>query len=289
MSREDVFVVRGERASLLIIRAETLGELERKLYRGIMEHGRLVLTEDGERTLEVKALLLVEKPLEKPLFADLPFLREEDLEAYAREVILGEDWLRMSYEQRSSILRKTYTYYQRLRQYPLIPDQIRAIEERKTLDQLEKAIEKLRRSPNTRRCQLITWHPAIDLEIEDPPCLQSIWLRILDGKLDMEIRFRSWDAWKGLPYNLYAFSRLMEKICRDLDVEPGHMLAFANSLHIYERDWSDVREWLERRVGSISFFLESVEELEEEREERGEKARIGEAESWWDMLRKIRC
>ena len=39
-------------------------------------------------------------------------------------------------------------------------------------------IQKLVDQPFTRQAQMITWMPNHDLQVYDPPCLQSLWYRI---------------------------------------------------------------------------------------------------------------
>ena len=48
------------------------------------------------------------------------------------------------------------------------------------VDQVEAVIAKLVEQPFTRQAQMITWMPNIDLDCYDPPCLQSLWYRILE-------------------------------------------------------------------------------------------------------------
>ena len=53
------------------------------------------------------------------------------------------------------------------------------------VNQIEHVIAKLARQPFTRQAQMITWMPNLDLDCYDPPCLQSLWYRMLedsDGK-----------------------------------------------------------------------------------------------------------
>ena len=65
--------------------------------------------------------------------------------------------------------------------------------------------------PFTRQAQMITWMPNLDLDCYDPPCLQSIWYRILEDEedganwLNCNVRFRSNDAWGASFMNMFGF------------------------------------------------------------------------------------
>ncbi|MCX7040908.1 MAG: hypothetical protein NT005_17460, partial [Spirochaetes bacterium] len=58
--------------------------------------------------------------------------------------------------------------------------------------------------------QMITWMPAEDLEAYDPPCLQSLWYRLLEHEgalyLNCNVRFRSNDAWGANFMNMFGFT-----------------------------------------------------------------------------------
>lgn len=62
---------------------------------------------------------------------------------------------------------------------------------------------------------MITWMPNIDLECYDPPCLQSLWCRILEDEegvwlLNCNIRFRSNDVWGASFMNMFGFKKYAE-------------------------------------------------------------------------------
>ena len=49
-----------------------------------------------------------------------------------------------------------------------------------------------------------------DILLEDPPCLRLIDTRVMEGKLNFVVYFRSWDLWAGFPSNLAAMQFLKE-------------------------------------------------------------------------------
>jgi thymidylate synthase len=88
------------------------------------------------------------------------------------------------------------------------------------VDQIENVIQKLFDQPFTRQAQMITWMPNHDLQVYDPPCLQSLWYRIIEDEygawwLNYNIRFRSNDAWGASFMNMFGFIRFNREMIAD--------------------------------------------------------------------------
>jgi thymidylate synthase len=73
--------------------------------------------------------------------------------------------------------------------------------------------------------------------LSDPPCLRAIDTRILDGRLNFVVYFRSWDLWAGFPSNLAAIQLLKEYMADEIGVEDGEIIAMSKGLHLYEYSW----------------------------------------------------
>jgi thymidylate synthase len=74
--------------------------------------------------------------------------------------------------------------------------------------------------------------------LSDPPCLRMIDTRVLDGRLNFIVYFRSWDLWAGFPSNLAAIQLLKEYMAGEIGVEDGELLAMSKGLHLYEYAWN---------------------------------------------------
>ena len=112
------------------------------------------------------------------------------------------------------------------------------------IDQIKYVIEKLSKQPFTRQAQAITWQPYMDTDIYDPACLQSMWFRILENEngeptLNMNIRFRSRDAYDASFMNCFAFIHVMEYVAKEVsdrigkEVKIGRYIDESDSFHIY--------------------------------------------------------
>ena len=141
------------------------------------------------------------------------------------------------------------------------------------INQIEKIIEKLKESPYSRRSQAITWRPGSDLERDDPPCLQRIWVRIFEGKMRFNTHWRSRDlfgAWEG---NVNGMFQIANYIAKRLGVVFNEYYDFCDSLHIYGR---------QKLV-----FAEVVPLLERIKEREGlERKSYEEKLEYWVKLRK---
>jgi thymidylate synthase len=131
-------------------------------------------------------------------------------------------------------------------------------------DQIEIACQKLARTPHTRRAQAITWKVWEDDFCSDPPCLQSIWCRMMrDDKgawvLNTNVRFRSNDAYKAAFMNLFALVQLQVLIAARIsaltgqEVKVGRYVHQADSYHIYGSYFNDFTDRFLKALTTRSF------------------------------------
>lgn len=133
-----------------------------------------------------------------------------------------------------------------------------------SINQIDTVIDKLVKQPYTRQAQMITWMPNIDNECFDPPCLQSIWYRILEDEegiwwLNSNIRFRSNDAWGASFMNMFGFINFSKNLIADpiaertgKTVKLGRMNWHADSYHIYGKDIETAKQLLFDRIESMT-------------------------------------
>jgi len=202
--------------------------------------------------------IVIRDPLSEPMIhKDFPG-GLEDLQEYVLEVLDGikDHCVRDSAEDPDDT-RWEYTYHQRLFAYE-VPGLDR------TYDQIEMIAEKLSKTPHTRRAQAITWQVWEDNYCYDPACLQSIWCRLLQGDdaqhyLNMNIRFRSNDAYKAAFMNMFAFIQLQKKIAERIEELSGRSVALgryvhqADSYHIYGSYFKEFEERFMHALESRSF------------------------------------
>ncbi len=205
---------------------------------------------DDPPSKDATMIVTVADPLAEPMIhRDFPGGFEE-LQEYVMEVCEGikDHCVRDASDPADT--RWEYTYHQRLFQYEvptLAPT-----------DQIEHLCRQLADTPYTRRAQAITWKVWEDNSCYDPACLQSIWCRIVEdgGRpvLNMNVRFRSNDAYKAAFMNMFALGRLQATIAArvgELSGKPlslGRYCHMADSFHIYG---SNLAEFKARFLGAI--------------------------------------
>jgi len=191
----------------------------------------------------------------------------EDLKEYVMELKGYKDhWTKnMNVE---SDTRWEYTYHGRLKNYGTWKELVNGKSQETgsfKVDQIRIVIDKLSRQPFTRQAQMITWMPNIDNDCYDPPCLQSLWYRILEDDegiywLNCNIRFRSNDAWGANFMNMFGFIQFNREVIATgvaektgRTVKLGRLNWHADSFHIYGKDIQSAKERLFDRLEELKF------------------------------------
>lgn len=180
-------------------------------------------------------IITIRDPLKEPMIhKDFPG-GLEDLQEYLMEVLEGikDHMVRDRADPRDT--RWEYTYHQRLFAYE--------VPTLNNYDQIEMLCRKLAETPYTRRAQAVTWKVWEDNDCYDPACLQSIWCRITDDDggpvINMNVRFRSNDAYKAAFMNIFALVHMQKLIADRVSeisgriVRLGRYCHMADSYHIY--------------------------------------------------------
>ena len=219
-------------------------------------------------SLDCTMNLTVLDPLAEPMIHKAFPGGIEDLREYVMEVAGAKDhWVKNINDPTDT--RWEYTYHGRLAAYGAWQELHDGKSTRAggfTIDQIEAVIAKLVSQPFTRQAQMITWMPNLDLECYDPPCLQSIWYRILEDETDgtwwlnCNIRFRSNDAWGASFMNLFGFIMFnRDVIAAEVANRSGHPVKLgrlnwqADSYHIYGKDLAVAKARLFDRLATAPF------------------------------------
>ena len=217
-------------------------------------------------------MITIEDPLSEPMIhKDFPG-GLEDLQEYVMEVVEGIKNHLIRDPEDPDDTRWEYTYNQRLFEY-----KVPGLD--KVYDQIENIAQKLAETPFSRRAQAITWQVWEDNECYDPACLQSVWCRITEDNgekyLNMNIRFRSNDAYKAAFMNIFALVQLQKMIAERISeltgetIKLGRYVHMADSYHIYGSYFNEFKkrflEGLERRdFEGRTFRYEDMKEIMKE-------------------------
>ena len=153
----------------------------------------------------------------------------EDLEVYKQEVVNGihDKWVDTSLTS----TKWPYSYHHRGDGYFVDP-------EGHIINQFLYVVTKLTETPHTRRALISMWDPRFDPLRNDPPCIQYVWVRILEDVLNMDVHIRSNDGYKAAFMNWFALTELQkwiailvgERLGREIKV--GRFVWMADSFHI---------------------------------------------------------
>lgn len=103
--------------------------------------------------------------------------------------------------------------------------------------QIQQVIEMYKRDGYRTNQACMSVSIPLDIDLNDPPCLRSVDCRIMDGKLNFIVYFRSWDLWNGFPANLGAIQLMKEYMADEIGVEDGEIIASSKGLHLYDYVW----------------------------------------------------
>lgn len=166
--------------------------------------------------------IMIDQPGTRPLAPILPPsipspTNDEKIESYFIRYIIGEELFD----------NEVYTYGQFISR------------------QLDRVIQLLISSNGNTNQATICIGNTDTTFLDDPPCLRSISFKVVAGRLNMTVYFRSWDLYAGFPENLGGLQRLKEVVLEHLryagiDIEDGKIIAFSDGLHLYEQYFSIV-------------------------------------------------
>lgn len=113
-------------------------------------------------------------------------------------------------------------------------------------NQIEHIIEYLKNKPSGKRAQASIWNQKQDLYGEIGPCLQVIWLQIINNKLEMHIHMRATDCYGKLLMNMNEFVTLQNYISDKIGIKSGQYIQFIDSLHFNTSDKAQVDELIKK-------------------------------------------
>ncbi len=120
------------------------------------------------------------------------------------------------------------------------------------VDQLQKAIETIRKNPESRRILISSWNPS---EVEDmalPPCHTLMQFYVsTDGRLSLQLYQRSADLFLGVPFNIASYALLLHLVADVCDLKAGEFIHSFGDVHIYNDHVEQVKLQLSRSVRKL--------------------------------------
>lgn len=255
---------------VITVSEKTLALAFEKALVELYNHGTRFKTQydkpGAPESLDCTLNLTIEEPESEPMIHMAFPAGIEQLKEYVLELKGYKDhWVKNMDDPDDT--RWEYTYHGRLEKYGIWLEKGNGNPKEQgpfKIDQIEAVINKLCKQPFTRQAQMITWMPNLDLDCFDPPCLQSLWYRILEDEqgvywLNCNIRFRSNDAWGASFMNMFGFIQFNKEVIAaevarrtGKEVRLGRLNWQADSYHIYGKDIEQARAMLFDRLESLS-------------------------------------
>jgi thymidylate synthase len=136
-----------------------------------------------------------------------------------------------------------YTYGQRLRSWF-------------GRDQIEQVIQKLIEEIDAASAVMSLWDVQ-DHDKGGSPCLNHIWVRVIDNELSLTATLRSNDMFAAWPANAMGLRALQQHI-RDAitersgyDLRMGSLITISQSAHIYDDTWQNADQLIANQYAAI--------------------------------------
>lgn len=197
--------------------AQTAGFAWQSALKMVLEEGRNV--KDGDKDLQevVNVFLTVHDPISSDII----------LEKYADPAMI--DWMRKNFLSTEPVANWGYSYGQR-------------ITDHHGVNQIESAIEKLRKNPEAKSATITLMSPEGDHN--HMPCIVALDFKIRDGKLMTTAFFRSQDVGKKIYADIICIGEIGKKIADVVTVPNGDLNILIVSLHFYEEDRAKITQLL---------------------------------------------
>lgn len=256
---------------VLTVSANTLAEAYEKALVTLYNNGMQFKTQYDKPgdplSIDSTMNITILEPLTDPMIHRAFPGGIDNLREYVMELSGFKDhWVKNINDENDT--RWEYTYHGRIANYGAWKELVNGESKQAgyfSINQIEVVIEKLIKQPYTRQAQMITWMPNLDVDCFDPPCLQSLWYRIIEDEegvwwLNCNVRFRSNDAWGASFMNMFGFINFNKDVIAaeiskrtGKNVNLGRMNWHADSYHIYGKDIENAKQLLFDRIDKISF------------------------------------
>ncbi len=120
----------------------------------------------------------------------------------------------------------------------------------KHIDQVARAIDLIKNSPDSRRIIVSAWNTAdIDemSKVGIPPCHLLFQFYVANGRLSCQMYQRSADTFLGVPFNIASYSLLTMMMAQVTGLKPGDFVHTFGDTHLYVNHLKQVDEQLARQ------------------------------------------
>jgi thymidylate synthase len=105
--------------------------------------------------------------------------------------------------------------------------------EGRSIDQISRAIDLLRRDQNSRRIIVNAWNVGELDQMALTPCHALFQFWVGDGKLSCQLYQRSADIFLGVPFNIASYALLTHLFAQQCDLQVGEFIWTGGDCHLY--------------------------------------------------------
>lgn len=113
-------------------------------------------------------------------------------------------------------------------------------------DQIADLLHLIRTKPDSRRMIVSAWNPGEIDQMALPPCHTMWQVRVLGGKLHLQLYQRSADMFLGVPFNIASYALLLHMLAHVTGYEAGDFIHSIGDAHIYSNHMDQVALQLAR-------------------------------------------
>lgn len=114
------------------------------------------------------------------------------------------------------------------------------------IDQITTLVDQIRATPDSRRLIVSAWNPGDVPDMALPPC-HTLWqVRVIGGKMHLQLYQRSADMFLGVPFNIASYALLLVMLAHVTGYEPGDFVHSIGDAHIYSNHMEQVQTQLAR-------------------------------------------
>ena len=101
------------------------------------------------------------------------------------------------------------------------------------IDQIADVVERIRKTPDSRRLIVSAWNVADVDQMALPPCHLLFQFYVANGRLSCQMYQRSADVFLGVPFNIASYALLTMMVAQVTDLQPGEFIHTFGDAHLY--------------------------------------------------------
>ena len=119
------------------------------------------------------------------------------------------------------------------------------------IDQISDCIDRIRRTPDSRRLIVSAWNVGDIDRMALPPCHLLFQFYVADGRLSCQMYQRSADVFLGVPFNIASYAILTLMVAQVTGLAPGEFVHTFGDAHLYNNHLDQARLQLSREPRSL--------------------------------------